>query len=131
MVTMRTPRRTLSSARLLLVLGLSALVALNCAAPEEDYDALASDGCRLDPGSCDGGAGGFCDDDRDCADALFCCRDDNNCGGGMCTADCRDDRDCPVGMLCEHDMCFYACDDDRDCAEDMTCEHDRTVCEYD
>ena len=103
----------------------------NCADdPEPEFDDLASNGCRLEPADCQGGAGGFCDDDRDCIEPLFCCEEQQNCGGGMCTAECHDDRDCPLDMLCEHDRCFYACDDDRDCAVDMTCEHDRTVCEY-
>ncbi len=97
---------------------------------QEALDDLASEGCRLEPEDCAGGAGGFCNDDRDCLEPLFCCREQANCGGGMCTADCRNDRDCPAGMLCEHDKCFYACDDDRDCAVDMRCEHNRTVCEY-
>lgn len=122
-----------TSAFMLAVLCASAFAATNCANDPnepEDLDDLASDECRLDPENCDGGAGGWCSDDRDCTAPLLCCQDDMNCGGGMCTADCQDDRDCPVGMLCEHELCFYACDDDRDCAVDMTCEHDRTVCEY-
>lgn len=97
----------------------------------DDFDSLASDECRLEPERCDGGAGALCRGDRDCADPLFCCEDNGNCGGGMCTADCRDDFDCPGGMRCEHDMCFYACDNDRDCAPQMSCEHGNTVCEYD
>ena len=107
------------------------VAALACGQGDGDFDSLASDRCRFEPERCDGGAGGWCRDDRDCAVPLFCCDDDDNCGGGMCTADCRDDRDCPAGMLCEHDKCFYACDDDRDCAIDMSCEHGRTICEYD
>lgn len=114
----------------MLALVASAVAAISCA-DGHGYDGLASDQCRFEPARCDGGAGGLCRDDRDCAAPLFCCDDDGNCGGGMCTAECRDDRDCPLGMLCEHDMCFYACDDDRDCAPEMSCEHGRTICEYD
>jgi hypothetical protein len=109
----------------------SAMAAVTCADDgHQDLEDLSSDDCRLDPEGCDGGAGGLCHHDSDCADPLFCCTDNGNCGGGMCTADCHDDRDCPGDMLCEHGMCFYACDDDRDCATTMSCEHDRTVCEY-
>ena len=98
----------------------SALAAEACHGPPGD--------CRYDP-HCGGGIGGFCDDDRDCADG-HCC-DSKNCGGGMCTYHCDNDRDCPSDMGCEHDTCFFLCDNDRDCADGATCEHGKTVCEWD
>lgn len=123
------PRRSpLHQLVMMMAVGACALLGSTCG--DDDFDDLASDECRLHPEDCDGGAGAFCDDDRDCEVPLFCCEEDKNCGGGMCTADCRDDRDCPIGMLCEHDMCFYACDGDRDCADGMSCEHGKTICEY-
>ena len=93
-------------------------------------DEISSDDCRLDPESCRGGAGGLCSDDRDCASELECCRDNDNCGDGMCTATCDVNDDCPVDMRCKHNLCFYACDDDDECAPGMSCEHDNTVCEW-
>ena len=63
-----------------------------------DFDSFASEKCRFEPERCDAGAGALCDDNRDCADPLFCCEDDDNCGGSMCTADHNDDFDCPSGM---------------------------------
>lgn len=93
-------------------------------------DDISSETCRFEPAECDGGAGALCRDDRDCLDGLFCCTEDKNCGGGMCTAGCDSDRDCPPDMLCEHDKCFYACASDRDCAIGMSCEHGNTICEY-
>jgi len=126
----RTGRLVLGALAKVITVGAIGLLATTCGDDDDEYDGLASDECRLHPEDCNGGAGSYCDDHDDCGPSLFCCEEDNNCGGGMCTADCRDDRDCPGDMLCEHDMCFYACDDDRDCAEGMSCEHDRTVCEY-
>lgn len=126
---MARTRRNPNALSMLAMLVACGLLGFNCH-PQDDYDALASDGCRLDPRNCDGGAGAWCSSDRDCAEPLFCCEDNDNCGDGMCTAGCDDDRDCPAGMLCEHDLCFYACDSDRDCADDMSCEHGNTVCEY-
>lgn len=95
-------------------------------------DEISSDECRLDPASCNGGAGSFCSSDDDCISELSCCTDEENgnCGDGMCTASCQVDADCPEFMRCEHDLCFYACDSDADCAPGMKCEHDNTVCEY-
>jgi hypothetical protein len=93
-------------------------------------DEISSDECRLDPASCNGGAGGFCNNDDDCISELSCCTQDDNCGDGMCTTSCDRDGDCPDGMRCEHNLCFYACDVDSDCSENMKCEHDNTVCEY-
>jgi hypothetical protein len=119
-------RSLLIRASLWWVLAAGAVVASSCG----DDGEYSSARCRFEPEDCNGGAGTFCDRDRDCLEGLFCCRDDSNCGGGMCTADCRRDRDCPRGMRCEHEMCFYACEVDEDCAEGMGCEHGRTVCEW-
>lgn len=95
----------------------------------DDDHRVTSPVCRADPAHCDGLVGAICDDDRDC-NAGFCCRDNGNCGPGMCTYRCDGDRDCPPGTLCQHGLCFYACDSDRDCAPTMSCEHGNTVCEY-
>lgn len=84
--------------------------------------------CRYDP-QCGGGIGGFCGDSSDC-DEGFCCTEESNCGGGMCTYRCDDDNDCPEDMACEHDKCFFRCDSDSQCAEGMSCEHGRTICEW-
>lgn len=92
---------------------------------------ISSEECRLEPESCSGGAGAFCEEDQDCSPELACCTDNDNCGDGMCTATCSVDEDCPVDMRCEHDLCFYACESDDDCAPEMSCEHNNTVCEWD
>ncbi|MCC7536236.1 MAG: hypothetical protein IT379_08485 [Deltaproteobacteria bacterium] len=84
--------------------------------------------CRYDP-DCGGGIGGFCNDSGDCDDG-FCCTDESNCAGGICTYRCNDDADCPDDMACEHDKCFFVCNDDSDCASGMSCEHGNTVCEW-
>lgn len=97
------------------------LGAAGCAS-EPDY-------CRFDPGECGGGIGGDCVFDEDCQDG-FCCREDSNCGGGMCTYACRSDADCPASMRCQHDICFFSCSIDDDCASGQRCEHDNTICEW-
>lgn len=124
---MRSTRNTLRPHLLAFAIAAVGLSSIHC---EDDFEDLSSDHCRFHPEDCDGGAGALCDDDHDCADQLFCCEEDANCGGGMCTASCDDDYDCPYDMLCEHHMCFYACDRDEDCAEEMKCEHKNTVCEW-
>lgn len=84
--------------------------------------------CRFDP-QCGGGIGGLCNEDDDC-DEGFCCTDESNCAGGMCTYRCSDDADCPDDMACQHDKCFFVCNEDSDCADGMSCEHGATVCEW-
>ena len=95
--------------------------AIGCAA-DPDF-------CRFEPGDCSGGIGGFCEHDDDCQDG-HCCREDSNCGGGMCTYRCDGDHQCPPDMRCEHGLCFFACASDADCATGMSCEHGDTVCEW-
>lgn len=129
--TMRTARRSrpaaptrVAPAHLILLAMLISAVAIfasGCSSEPEN--------CRFDP-SCGGGVGSFCDHHDDC-ETGFCCNDDGNCRGGICTYTCRDDLDCPGDMRCEHDTCFFACDSNLDCAEGMSCEHDNTVCEWD
>jgi hypothetical protein len=85
--------------------------------------------CRYDPLSCGGDVGATCATNGDCTDG-YCCTDNSNCGGGMCTLRCRDDLDCPDFMACEHDVCFFRCLDDADCAAGQSCEHGNTVCEW-
>ena len=107
------------------------------AACHQRSDVLTGDGdidtfCREEPrdDSCDGEIGGRCDVTDDCYDGV-CCRDDGNCGGGMCLYECDDDGDCPDNQRCEHDHCFFRCDDDSDCGPGQSCEHGDTICEYD
>lgn len=85
--------------------------------------------CRFEPDSCGGALGGNCVTDSDCLSG-FCCDEDANCGGGMCTISCDSDADCPSYMACEHDICFFACESDLDCAVGQSCEHGDTVCEW-
>jgi hypothetical protein len=106
-------------------LPLALLVASGC----DDDDYPYGTGCRFDPADCYGGPGGFCDRNADC-ESEFCCTDQSNCGGGMCTWRCANDGDCPRDMACEHDLCFYRCASDADCAVGQSCEHGRTVCEW-
>ncbi|GAB5543988.1 MAG: hypothetical protein RLO52_40160 [Sandaracinaceae bacterium] len=87
------------------------------------------DGCRFDPAACGGDVGASCVGDGDCADG-FCCTEDANCGGGMCTLPCEEDLDCPSFMACEHRVCFFRCEVDEDCAVGQSCEHGQTVCEW-
>jgi hypothetical protein len=88
-----------------------------------------NDTCRFSPDACFGNVGANCDNDNDCNDG-FCCEENANCGGGMCTLDCNDDGDCPSFMRCEHNMCFFRCDNDSDCSDGQSCEHGETVCEW-
>ncbi len=92
-------------------------------------DSGPAQGCRHNPLFCGGDVGADCLDDGDCADG-FCCTEESNCGGGMCTLACDDDLDCPSFMACEHDMCFFRCESDLDCAEGQGCEHGDTICEW-
>lgn len=85
--------------------------------------------CRENPADCFGEIGGGCDRTDDCADGV-CCRDEKNCGGGMCLYICDDDRDCPANQGCEHGYCFFSCSRDEDCGRGQSCEHGKTVCEY-
>lgn len=87
------------------------------------------EGCRYDPDGCGGDVGAYCVYDSDCLDG-YCCTEEGNCGGGMCTIPCRDDLDCPSFMGCEHGVCFFLCDFDEDCAVGQSCEHGNTVCEW-
>ena len=87
------------------------------------------DECRFDPAHCGGGVGADCARDDDCDDG-YCCTEESNCGGGMCTIACARDADCPSFMACEHDICFFRCDVDEDCASGQSCEHGNTVCEW-
>lgn len=99
-----------------------ALALLTGCASDPDY-------CRFDPHDCGGGIGSDCNDDGDCQDG-HCCRDESNCGGGMCTFECDSAHPCPEGMRCAHELCFFACSSDGDCAAGQSCEHDNTVCEW-
>jgi len=111
-------RRYLSALLVALSLGMIVGACVN------DYEV-----CRFEPERCRRGRpGAFCDRDSDCQG--FCCKDDDNCDGGMCTFSCDRDDDCPPDMRCEHDMCFYACNSDDDCAPGQRCEHGNTVCEW-
>lgn len=101
----------------------------------ERSDVFTGDGeidtfCREEPGECDGEIGGACDVTDDCYDGV-CCKEGNNCGGGMCLYECDDDGDCPSNQRCEHDHCFFSCDGDSDCGPGQSCEHGETICEYD
>ena len=97
---------------------------------DDNPSSVSSELCRFDPVSCPGASGALCRRDVDCQPGLFCCTEDSNCGGGMCTLQCKDDLECPPDMACEHSKCFYRCDSDIDCAEGMSCEHAHTVCEW-
>jgi hypothetical protein len=124
--------KTLTAGGALLVAMMAALLLAPIPGCDDDGDAgLSGDTCRFEPEHCNGGYGGLCDHDEDCASGLYCCDDNDNCGDGMCTAECDNDHDCPSNMLCEHHMCFYTCDSDEDCAPTMSCEHQNTICEYD
>jgi hypothetical protein len=86
--------------------------------------------CQLDPAFCGVDyPGGFCDSHSECGTG-YCCLEQANCGGGMCTYQCASSADCPPDMACQHNTCFYRCNFDEDCARGQRCEHDRTVCEY-
>lgn len=114
-------RKTRRWGSLLALLGVASASMLVGCAPGE--------GCRFDPDSCGGDVGATCVSDGDCLDG-YCCTEESNCGGGMCTIECRDDADCPSFMGCEHRVCFFLCDVDEDCAIGQECEHGDTVCEW-
>ncbi len=109
------------------------LMLLGPSCTEDDRDRHPDDGftedCRFDPEHCGSGVGAFCVDDDDCWDN-YCCTEDSNCAGGMCTIPCNKDDDCPSFMACEHSVCFFRCDDDHDCADGQSCEHGETICEW-
>ncbi len=124
------PRQWRTRTRLWWLAGLLVLWGVAGCGDEDESDGYTSAQCRFDPDSCPGLAGALCDSDRDCREPLYCCTENGNCGGGMCTAECNSDRDCPANMACAHSKCFYLCHDDRDCADGMSCEHDSTICEW-
>ncbi|MBW2524259.1 MAG: hypothetical protein JRI23_08800 [Deltaproteobacteria bacterium] len=86
--------------------------------------------CRAHPYDCDGEIGGWCAVTDDCSEGV-CCRDNDNCGGGMCLYLCHSTADCPPSQACEHGYCFFTCSRDSDCGPDQSCEHGNTICEYD
>ncbi|MBW2528123.1 MAG: hypothetical protein JRI23_28345 [Deltaproteobacteria bacterium] len=86
--------------------------------------------CREHPAECDGDIGGRCVVTDDCSEGV-CCRDADNCGGGMCLYLCGSTADCPPLQACEHGYCFFTCSSDADCGPGQSCEHHNTVCEYD
>lgn len=123
-----TPPRT--SFALLLTTFLLALpvLAVSCG-DDEPPPGPAGEDCRFEPANCGGDLGALCVNDSDCWDA-YCCTEQSNCGGGMCTLPCDRNDDCPSFMACEHHVCFFRCSDDADCAAGQSCEHDNTICEW-
>ncbi len=85
--------------------------------------------CRFHPDDCGHDVGSACNRHSDCDDN-YCCTEEKNCRGGMCSIPCDTDHDCPSFMACEHDICFFSCSNDADCADGMKCEHMNTVCEW-
>lgn len=96
---------------------------------EADKEVAGIERCRFNP-DCNGGLGAFCSSGAEC-ETGFCCLEEKNCGGGMCTRQCNSDNDCPSDMGCEHGVCFLRCASHDECAQGMSCEHEFTVCEWD